>query len=87
MVCMLLFAQGKAVVSPEIHGDNRVTFRLVTPAHVAQVRIGSDCFPTGSADLKKNEDGIWEFTTPDALASELYSYFFYCRRGENVGSI
>lgn len=76
MVCMLLFAQGKTVVSPEIHDDNRVTFRLVTPAHVAQVRIGSDCFPTGSADLKKNEDGVWEFTTPDALASELYSYFF-----------
>lgn len=76
MVCMLLFAQGKAVVSPEIHDDNRVTFRLVTPAHVAQVRIGSDCFPTGSADLKKNEDGVWEFTTPDTLVSELYSYFF-----------
>lgn len=76
MVCLLLFAQGKAIVSPEIHDDNRVTFRLVTPTHVAQVRIGGDCFPTGSADLKKNEDGVWEFTTPEALASELYSYFF-----------
>lgn len=76
MVCLLLFAQGKAIVSPEIHDDNRITFRLVTPTHVAQVRIGGDCFPTGSADLKKNEDGVWEFTTPEALASELYSYFF-----------
>ena len=69
MVCLLLFAQGKAIVSPEIHDDNRVTFRLVTPTHVAQVRIGGDCFPTGSADLKKNEDGCFD-----------NNEYFYCGR-------
>lgn len=41
------------IVSPEIHDDNRVTFRLKTPDHVASVRVGSDCFSSGGADLKK----------------------------------
>ena len=81
MVCMTLFAQealnnAQTIVSPEIHNDNRVTFRLVTPDHVTSVRVGCDCFSTGGADLKKNASGVWEYTTPDALPSELYSYFY-----------
>lgn len=64
------------IVSPEIHDDNRVTFRLKTPDHVASVRVGSDCFSSGGADLKKNAEGIWEYTTPEPLPSELYSYFY-----------
>lgn len=64
------------IVSPEIHDDNRVTFRLKIPDHVASVRVGSDCFSSGGADLKKNAEGIWEYTTPEPLPSELYSYFY-----------
>ncbi len=30
----------------------------------------------GTADLKKEKDGVWEYTTPEALKPELYSYSF-----------
>lgn len=76
------------IVSPEIHDDNTVTFRIKVPKAV-QVKIVGDFLPpqkiktdfgefegTGSADLVENKDGIWEFTTPKPLPSELYSYSF-----------
>lgn len=76
------------VVSPEINPDNTVTFRLKESA-AEKVFVTGDFLPTqkiqtpygefdgpGYAELKKNEDGIWEYTTPSALAPELYSYSF-----------
>lgn len=78
----------KPIVSPEIHDDNTVTFRIKVPKAV-QVKIVGDFLPpqkiktdfgefegTGSADLVEGKDGIWEFTTPKPLSSELYSYSF-----------
>ena len=77
-----------ALVSPEIHPDKTVTLRLAAP-NAAKVQVTGDFLPTqkistpngdfdapGIADLTKNADGVWEFTTPDALAPELYSYTF-----------
>lgn len=79
---------GQAIVSPEIHDDNTVTFRLRAPKAV-KVEVTGDFLPTqpietpygkfdmpGTAELKENKDGVWEYTTPEPLASELYSYTF-----------
>lgn len=76
------------IISPDIHLDNTVTFRLDAPkAH--QVIVTGDFLPTekvstpygsfdvpGKAELKKNSDGLWEFTTAAPLSPELYSYTY-----------
>jgi len=73
------------LVSPEINPDNTVTFRLRAPKAV-KVQVTGDFLPNrkidtpfgefdapGSADLAE-KNGIWEYTTPEPLAPELYSY-------------
>lgn len=70
---------GEDIKSPEIHDDQRVTFRLQAP-NATEVRISGDWMPAegwvpGSATMEKNEKGIWVYTT-EPLASELYSYSF-----------
>ena len=75
------------LVSPEIHSDNTVTFRLSAP-NAKDVKVTGDFLPKqkittpfgefdgpGTADLVE-KDGVWEYTTPSALAPELYSYTF-----------
>ena len=75
------------VISPEINPDNTVTFRLHAPG-TESVQVTGDFLPTatmdtpdgkfdvpGVADLVRNADGVWEFTSP-ALSPELYSYSF-----------
>lgn len=79
---------GGPIVSPQIHDNNTVTFRLQAP-EARTVQITGDFLPTekretpfgkvdipGAADLVKNKDGVWEFTTPQPLKPELYSYSF-----------
>lgn len=93
VVCGLTFAQqalwgGEPIVSPEIHGNNTVTFRLNAP-NAQKVEITGDFLPTqkmeapmgefdvpGVASLVKNDKGVWEYTTAAPLVSELYSYSF-----------
>ncbi|MCD8312578.1 MAG: esterase [Bacteroidales bacterium] len=78
---------GSQIVSPEIHEDNTVTFRLLAP-NAGTVQVTGDFLPTqeietpfgkfdgpGAADLQKNDDGVWEYTS-EALDPELYSYSF-----------
>lgn len=68
----------QAVISPEIHEDNTVTFRMRAPKAI-KVEVTGDFFKADSprrAELTENEEGIWEYTTPEPLASELYSYTF-----------
>jgi enterochelin esterase family protein len=92
LMCVMTFAQqalwgGTQVVSPEIHGNNTVTFRLKAPKAV-KVQITGDFLPTqkfntpfgevdgpGVADLTEGKDGIWEYTT-NPLKPELYGYSF-----------
>ena len=79
---------GGNITSPEIHSDNKVTFRLHAPQAV-KVEVTGDFLPTqkmetqygvfdapGVAGLTKNAQGVWELTTPQALVPELYSYTF-----------
>jgi len=93
MFCIGSYAQqalfgGQNIISPEIHPDNTVTFRLQAPQAV-KVEVTGDFLPTqktetpfgdydapGSVALTKNPQGVWEYTTPQALSPELYSYSF-----------
>ena len=80
LFCIASFAQqalwGRSnLVSPEIHDNNTVTFRLSAPKAV-KVQLTGDFIANGVADLKEGKDGVWEFTTPEPLEPELYSYAF-----------
>ena len=79
---------GSQIVSPEINDNHTVTFRLRAPKAV-KVEVTGDFLPPqqmdtpfgkfdapGTAQLKEGEGGVWEYTTPDPLASELYNYSF-----------
>ena len=78
----------KPIVSPEIHSDNTVTFRMRAPKAV-RVQITGYFLPMqhsesaygkydvpGIADLKEGKEGVWEYTTPLPLLPELYNYSF-----------
>lgn len=93
LMCIFTFAQqalwgGAPVVSPDIHSNNTVTFRLRAPKAV-KVQVTGDFLPAqkiktpfgesdgpGVVDLKEGKDGVWEYTTPEPLKPELYSYSF-----------
>lgn len=67
------------ILSPEIHKNKTVTFRLSAPG-AKEVRITGDWMPVeawvpGSVPMEKDEKGIWSYTT-EALAPELYAYAF-----------
>ncbi len=67
------------LISPEIHEDNTVTFRIKAPkadsVSVSGSLDGANAFANVTYDMVKGADGIWSFTTP-ALPSELYRYHF-----------
>ena len=76
---------GSDITSPEINPDKTVTFRMAAPKAV-KVQVTGDFLPTekiqtpfgevdapGTADLIE-KDGVWEYTTPEPLKPELYSY-------------
>ena len=89
LIGVTMFAQqalwGTApVVSPEIHDNNTVTFRFKAPKAV-RVQLTGDFLPVqknakfeapGIVDLKEGQEGVWEYTTPEPLKPELYSYSF-----------
>jgi enterochelin esterase-like enzyme len=79
--------RAQQIVSPEIHTDNSVTFRLFAPNATA-VQITGDFLPTekmetpmgqmdgpGKTNLKKGENGVWEYKS-SPLGPELYNYSF-----------
>ena len=66
---------GPKLVSPEIHENKTVTFRIKAPKAV-KVQVLGDFLSKGVADLVENKEGVWEYTTPEPLAPELYSYAF-----------
>ena len=71
----LSWGQGPQVASPDIHADNSVTFNIVAP-EAQKVQITGDFLPPkkieyqgntydtpGVADLVKNDQGVWSFTS------------------------
>lgn len=75
------------LTSPEVNQDKSVTFRLNAPT-AKTVQVTGDFLPTekistpfgefdapGHANLTKNSNGIWEYTS-STLPPELYSYTF-----------
>lgn len=65
----------ESIISPEINKDSSVTFRLKAPS-AKSVQISGDFLKESSfAELTKNSQGIWEYTS-DKLDPELYSYSF-----------
>jgi enterochelin esterase family protein len=79
---------GQNIVSPEINSNNTVTFRLNAPQAI-KIEVTGDFLPPqkmetpmgsveapGTVALTKNDKGVWEYTTPEPLQPELYSYTF-----------
>jgi enterochelin esterase-like enzyme len=68
------FAQNAPPIqSPEVHSDNRVTFRLRDPA--AQKVTVSLAGMKSTFAMQKDDQGVWSFTT-EALAPDIYQYSF-----------
>lgn len=77
--CTSVFSQqalwgGSEVVSPEVHGNNTVTFRLHAP-NAKDVKISGDWLQQ-PVTMDKDEKGLWSYTT-GPLRSDLYSYSFW----------
>ncbi len=75
------------IISPEIHADNSVTFRLFAP-NAKDVQVTGDFLPSvkmdtpmgqmdgpGKSALTKDENGVWSLKT-QVLNPELYNYSF-----------
>lgn len=63
------------VLSPEVHPDRSITFRLLAP-QAKNVQFVGDWLPTGqSLPMQKNEAGLWTYTTPP-MAPNVYIYSF-----------
>ena len=65
-----VFAQ--SIISPEVHPDGRVTFRLKAP-EAKEVQL--HCQTVKGAVMQKDDQGIWSFTT-DPLEPDIYAYSF-----------
>lgn len=76
------------LTSPEQNSDGTVTFRLYAPKAV-KVELTGDFLPKqmvdtprgkqeadGVVQLKEGKNGIWEYTTAEALTPEMYCYRF-----------
>ncbi|MCC7175358.1 MAG: hypothetical protein IT159_09190 [Bryobacterales bacterium] len=66
--------QAVKVLSPEVHADGRVTFRLLAPKALEVLLQGNWEGGRGAA-MAKDASGVWSFTTA-ALQPELWAYTF-----------
>ena len=80
LVCLfvpdnLLQAQQPAPpVSPEVHSDGRVTFRIRAPK-ASSVEVGGDWKPAHLEAMTKDADGVWSATL-GPLEPSIYIYWF-----------
>ena len=78
-VCIALSAQEhifdpRNLVSPEVHSDASVTFRLYAP-DASEVFLTGDLTAGRDLPMKRGENAVWTVTV-DPLESELYFYWF-----------
>ncbi|MEN6426966.1 MAG: alpha/beta hydrolase-fold protein [Phycisphaerales bacterium] len=72
MVALAVPVVAQPLVSPEVHADSRVTFRLKAPnAREVMIRLET----VGSKPMQKDERGVWSFTT-GPMQPDIYSYAF-----------
>lgn len=69
------FGGGHELLSPEVHPDGTVTFRLSAPQAQEVAVIGDWEVGNGYAVMQKDSTGLWSTTLP-ALPSEMYMYRF-----------
>ena len=70
-----IFRRGE-LSNPELHADQRVTFRLRAPA-AKEVTVLGSWLPWGQpAVMQKGEGGEWIYTSEDAFAPDMYWYQF-----------
>src|SRR6185312_16483345 len=70
-----VLAQEQApIVSPEVHSDNTVTFRLRMP-NAIKVTVGLEGTQQ-PAEMTKDNQGVWSYTTP-VLQPDYYGYEFF----------
>lgn len=63
------------LVSPEVHADRTVTFRIRAPK-AGDVKLYGDWMPVGELQgMTKGSDGIWSFTT-SPLEANVHLYWF-----------
>ena len=62
-----------ALVSPEVHADRRVTFRIQAPK-ASEVLLTGDWL-SGGQRLAKDESGVWSITVPP-MEPGIYIYGF-----------
>lgn len=71
--------EGDDIISPEVHDDQTVTFRIFAPNAEEVLLVGdwlpSEDFMPGTIELEKEEDGLWSHTTTE-MESDLYTYSF-----------
>lgn len=73
LLTLLAFAQQEALVSPELHADGSVTFRILAP-NAKEVKLTGDCMVNGEPQtMISSKKGLWTLTTKP-LESDLYSY-------------
>lgn len=61
--------------SPEINPDGTVTFRVRAPKAVS-VTVSGEFIKGASSAAMVEKNGVWEYTTPEAVAPEMYPYTF-----------
>ena len=65
-------AVAQQVVSPDVHADGRVTFRLQAP-NAKEVQL--HCEGVTNSAMQKDEHGLWTATT-EPLEPDIYVYSF-----------
>ena len=70
------FAQQEPLVSPELHADGSVTFRILAPNAKDVKMVGDFVANWEPQTMTSSSTGLWTLTTKP-LASDLYSYNVY----------
>src|SRR5690349_18458408 len=74
-VAVASWAQGpSAVVSPEVHGDRRITFRMKAPK-ASDVSLFGDWMKPGSSEKMTKNGEVWSITV-GPMPPSIYLYSF-----------
>src|SRR5690349_17173395 len=72
-LCLACVSRAQSLVSPEVHTDGTVTFRMKAPNAKA---VQLHCEGVSATAMQKDTNGVWSLTT-DVLEPDIYAYWFY----------